>query len=255
MKDFAMDDDYFKKKDILTKLTGLSVIYEDNHLLVAVKPHGIPSQGGKANENNFLDILKSGIKKRDDKQGKVFLSLISRLDQPVGGIILLAKTSKAAARLSEQQRSHKIKKYYLAVTSAIPEKNMEVLQNILVKNREKNFVEIISKSDTISNYKDAKEAKLIYRCIRKNVSENMALLEIELITGRSHQIRVQLKEIGCPIWGDYLYNPLWKKRAAGDNPALWAYKLKFMHPIKKEEMEFIIEPATVFPWCGFSEKR
>lgn len=232
-------------------LAGIKILYEDNHLLSVVKPIGLSCQGGEKIQNNLLDMLKEAIKIRDKKPGAVYLALVHRLDQPVGGCLLLAKTSKAASRLSEQIRLREFAKRYLAVTTAIPPSKQGRLEDLLLKNRKENQTYVLRQSNRLAKY--AKEASLDYICLDKDSRTQRALLEVSLETGRSHQIRVQLADAGWPLWGDYRYNPAWSGAIPGDSVALWASYLSFTHPVTKEKIELSSGPEAVEPWLSFAE--
>ena len=205
------------------------IIYEDNHLLVVVKPHGIPVQKNFSDsDDDFQTILKNYLKQKYDKPGNVFLGIVHRLDQPVGGVMVFAKTSKAASRLSEQIRLNQWKKCYLAVVDGVPKQKTGVLEDWLVKNGEKNEVCVSKKGDP-----KAKFARLSYETLKSN--NGRSLLKITLETGRAHQIRVQLSSRGLPIANDHKYNKNSKNIA---DIALWAYSVEIIHPVTKEKLVF-----------------
>ena len=204
------------------------IIYEDNHLLVVVKPQGIPVQKSDSSSADFQTILKDYLKKKYNKPGNVFLGIVHRLDQPVGGVMVFAKTSKAASRLSEQIRQNSWKKCYLAVVDGIPKQKSGILEDYLVKNETTNEVSVSKKGEP-----KAKFARLSYEVLK---SENgRSLLKITLETGRAHQIRVQLSSRGFPISNDHKYNK--KSRNIADI-ALWAYSVEIEHPVTKEKLVF-----------------
>ena len=208
------------------------IIFEDNHLLVVVKPQGIPVQKNDAASNDdFQSILKDYLKKKYDKPGNVFLGIVHRLDQPVGGVMVFAKTSKAASRLSDQIRQNIWKKCYLAVVDGIPKQKKGVLEDYLVKNEATNEVYVSKKENP-----KAKFARLSYETLESK--NGRSLLKITLETGRAHQIRVQLSSRGLPIVNDHKYN---KNAKIGSNIALWAYSLEIEHPVTKEKLVFIKE--------------
>ena len=204
------------------------IIYEDNHLLVVVKPQGIPVQKAESSNDDFQSLLKDYLKRKYDKPGNVFLGIVHRLDQPVGGVMLFAKTSKAASRLSEQIRQNLWKKQYLAVVDGIPKEKKAVLEDWLVKNEEKNEVYVSKKGDP-----KAKFARLSYEALGSK--NGRSLLKITLETGRAHQIRVQLSTRGLPIVNDHKYNKNSKNIA---DIALWAYSVEIIHPVTKEKLVF-----------------
>lgn len=204
----------------------LNVIYEDNHIIVVEKPVNIPSQGDKTGDIDMLSLVKQYIKEKYNKPGEVYLGLVHRLDRPVGGVMVFAKTSKAASRLSEQIRNKSIEKRYIALTHNHT-KEHEILKDKLLKNEKTNTSKIDEKG---------KYAILEYNLIEYR--NNMSLIDINLLTGRHHQIRVQLSHHGYPIYGDQRYGI----DKEGIQIHLWAYKLKFKHPVKDEIMEFTYYP-------------
>ena len=205
------------------------ILFEDNHLLVVVKPQGIPVQkNDAASTDDFQSILKDYLKKKYGKPGNVFLGIVHRLDQPVGGVMVFAKTSKAASRLSDQIRQNIWKKCYLALVDGIPKQKKAVLEDYLVKNEAANEVFVSKKENP-----KAKFARLFYETLK--TSGNRSLLKITLETGRAHQIRVQLSSRGLPIVNDHKYN---KNAKVGSNIALWAYSLEIEHPVTKEKLIF-----------------
>lgn len=218
----------------------LKVIYEDNHIIVVEKTPNIPSQSDKTGDIDMLTIVKQYIKEKYCKPGNVYLGLVHRLDRPVGGIMIFAKTSKAAGRLSEQIRNKTFKKKYLAVVDGKIEKRSGVLEDYLYKDERNNMSKVVSKDK-----KNAKLAKLDYEVITYNEVKNLSLVKINLHTGRHHQIRVQLSHFGHSIFGDQKYGT----RGQGKQIALWAYELTIQHPISKEEITFKDLPETNGTWC------
>ena len=168
----------------------INIIYEDNHLLVVEKPVNIPVQEDNSKDLDFLNILKKNKKKRDNKPGNVYIGLIHRLDRPVGGIMVFAKTSKCASRLSKQVQNHDFKKIYYAVIMNKPKKEKDTLEDYLLKDEKNNIVKID---------KQGKKAILDYELV--DFKDNMSLVKISLKTGRSHQIRVQFSSRGYPLYG------------------------------------------------------
>ena len=206
----------------------LKVIYEDNHILVVEKPPNIPSQSDKTNDLDMLTICKTYIKEKYNKPGNVYLGLVHRLDRPVGGIMIFAKTSKAASRLSNQVREKIFKKKYLAVVDGKVVNKTGMLEDYLYKDERNNISKVVKKEK-----KNAKYAKLEYKLITYDEVKDLSLLSINLYTGRHHQIRVQLSNFGHSIFGDQKYGT----RGKGKQIALWAYELEIEHPIKKRENE------------------
>lgn len=217
----------------------LKVLYEDNHIIVVVKPVNIPSQGDKTGDVDMLTIIKEYIKEKYNKPGNVYLGLVHRLDRPVGGVMVFAKTSKAAARLSEQVRNKELKKQYLVIVNGeLPEKK-GMLEDYLLKNERNNMSKVVNK-DT----KNAKLAVLEYEVLKYDKGLNLSVLKVNLHTGRHHQIRVQLSSRNHSIYGDQKYGG----RGHGKQICLWAYKLTIKHPITKEEMKFKELPKKIGSW-------
>lgn len=216
-------------------MNELNILYEDNHLIVVVKESGILSQSDITGDKDLLTILKEYIKEKYQKPGNVYLGLVHRLDRPVRGIMVFAKTSKAAARLSEQiQKKQFEKKYYAIVHGYMEEKNATLVDR-LEKDANKNV---------ILNSPGGKEAILEYNVIEEK--DNLSLVDITLKTGRYHQIRVQFASRCHPLYGDNLYG---KKE---NYPiALCAYSLSFFHPITKEKLSFRISPKGSI-WNNFA---
>ena len=214
----------------------INIIYEDNHLLVVEKPVNIPVQEDDSHDLDFLTMLKDYIKKRDNKPGNVYLGLVHRLDRPVGGIMVFAKTSKCASRLSEQVRTRTLKKtYYAVVLGKLESKG--TLKDYLLKDTKTNIVKVD---------KNGKEAILDYELI--DYKDNLSLVKINLKTGRSHQIRVQFSSRGHALYGDQKYN---KNAKIGEQIALFAKELELIHPTTKELMKFSLELKDKYPWNIF----
>lgn len=220
-------------------MQDLKVIYEDNHIIVVEKNPNIPSQGDKTNDIDMLTIVKQYIKEKYNKPGEVYLGLIHRLDRPVGGVMVFAKTSKAASRLSEQVRNKVFKKKYLTIVDGKMEQEKASLEDYLLKNEKNNLSKVVNEKT-----KNAKQAKLDYEVLTYNNEINLSVLKIDLHTGRHHQIRVQLSSRGHSIYGDQKYGT----RGRGKQIALWAYSLTILHPITKEEMTFISIPEKIGSW-------
>lgn len=207
------------------KMNNLKIFYEDNHIIVVEKKANILSQADSTKDIDMLTIIKKYIKEKYNKPGNVYLGLVHRLDRPVGGIMVFAKTSKAASRLSEEVRNHSLKKTYLAVVHGILEKSDGVFSDYLKK---------IGNGNTIVTTKnDGKYSELHYKVLSYNKKDKQTLVEINLITGRHHQIRVQFASRGYPLCGDQRYGKEDKTQIA-----LYAYKLEFIHPVTKENMIF-----------------
>lgn len=222
----------------------LNVVYEDNHIIVVVKPQNVPTQEDESKDKDLLTMVKEYIKVKENKPGNVYVGLVHRLDRPTGGIMVFAKTSKSASRLTQEVHTGDFKKRYLAVVVGKPREKRAKLVNYLLKNARTNTVQVVPELTT-----NAKRAELDYVVLDDN--EKVSLVEVNLATGRSHQIRVQLKNIGCPIYGDVKYGG--DKLAKGHNLALWAYELKFVHPTTKENMTFkCYPPEDITPWNVFN---
>jgi len=226
--------------------SDLQIMHEDNHILVAVKPQNMPSQADGSKDEDFHSFLKGYIKQKYDKPGNVYLGLVHRLDRPTGGVMVFAKTSKAAGRLSEALREGEFEKEYLAVTVKRPKDAAARLVHYLKKNDVTNTVYAVPSATT-----GAKRAELYYRVLEEQ--PHVTLLKVEPQTGRGHQIRVQMKEIGCPVFGDVRYGG---DIAKGYNLALWASVLRFTHPVTDEYMVFIsFPPEAAEPWKRFDVDR
>ena len=220
-------------------MQNLNVIYEDNHIIVVEKICNVPSQADKTGDIDMLTIIKEYIKEKYNKPGNVYLGLVHRLDRPVGGVMVFAKTSKAASRLSEEIRLKQFEKKYLVIANGKFEENKGILEDYLLKNQAKNMSKVVTK-DT----KNAKLAKLDYEVIKYDEELNLSVVKINLHTGRHHQIRVQLSSRNHSIYGDQKYGG----RGHGKQIALWAYSLKIIHPITKKEMTFELYPNKIGSW-------
>ncbi len=217
----------------------MKVLFEDNHIIVVEKTPNIPSQGDKTEDEDMLSMVKKYIKEKYNKPGNVYLALVHRLDRPVGGVMIFAKTSKAASRLSNEVREKVFKKKYLAVVDGKPEEEKGSLEDYLYKDERNNISKVVSKEK-----KNAKYAKLDYEVVFYDEVKNLSLVKINLYTGRHHQIRVQLSNFGHSIFGDQKYGT----RGKGKQIALWAYELTIIHPTTKEEMTFKDLPENIGTW-------
>ena len=217
----------------------LNVIYEDNHIIVVEKPVNIPSQGDKTGDMDMLTLVKAYIKEKYNKPGEVYLGLIHRLDRPVGGVMVFARTSKAAARLSDQVRNKDFKKKYLVIADGKFEKNKGVLEDYLLKNEKTNTSKVVK-----GGTRNAKLAILDYEVLKYNEEINLSVVKVNLHTGRHHQIRVQMANAGHSICGDQKYGT----RGRGKQICLWAYELTIFHPITKQEMTFKVLPEFIGGW-------
>ncbi len=229
-RNFTMDD--------------VAVLHEDNSILVVVKPQNIPSQADASGDLDLLTLLKDYIKNKYDKPGNVYLGLVHRLDRPTGGVMVFAKNSKAAERLSKQIVDGEMTKTYLTTVVGTPKQRKDTLVNYLKKNSLTNTVYVATFGDH-----DAKRAELSYEVLDSD--ERLSLVKVQLGTGRSHQIRVQMSAINCPVYGDARYGG---NIVRGQNLALWAYKLELTHPVTKERMVFVAYPPDSEPWKRFDIK-
>ena len=222
----------------------LNVVYEDNHIIVVIKPQNIPTQEDDSKDKDLLTMVKEYIKIKENKLGNVYVGLVHRLDRPTGGLMVFAKTSKAASRLTQEMHTGDFKKRYLTVVVGKPRDKRAKLVNYLMKNARTNTVQVVPELTT-----NAKRAELEYQVLDEK--EKVSLVEVQLLTGRSHQISVQMKHIGCPVYGDVKYGG--DSLAKGHNLALWAYELKFIHPTTKENMTFkCYPPEDIVPWNVFN---
>lgn len=211
-------------KKIITDKNNLEVLFEDNHIIAINKRCGDIVQGDKTKDTPLSDIVKFYLKKKYSKPGNVFLGVIHRLDRPTSGVVLFAKTSKSLSRLNKMFKENKVDKYYLAITKNKPRKSEERLVHWLRKN------EKINKSTHFSRKSEnSKKAILYYKLIKQ--LEKYSVLEIKLETGRHHQIRCQLKAIGCPVRGDLKYGYERSNKDGGID--LHAKKIIFNHPVSK----------------------
>lgn len=209
----------------------LRVLYEDNHLLVAEKPAGVPSQADASGAEDMLGIVKAYVKEKYQKPGEAYIGLLHRLDRPAAGLMVFARTSKAAARLSEEIRQGRMKKGYLAIvrSAQLPAKGR--LEDYICKDTRKNISRIAAPGES-----GAKFAALEYEVLQERGS--WALARIDLLTGRPHQIRLQFSTRGWPLLGDAKYG------SGGQDLALYSYFLEFTHPTRKQRMAFSLLPGT-----------
>ncbi len=203
----------------------INVLYEDNSVIVVVKPYNVLSQGDNTNDKSMLDMVKEYIKIKYNKPGNVYIGLVHRLDRPVSGIMVFARNSKSASRLSEEVRNKTLKKTYMAVVNGIIKEDSGTFKNYLYK--DSNYNTIVTTKDK------GKESILNYKVVSRNYEKNETLVSIDLKTGRHHQIRVQFASRGHYLCGDQRYGIQDKTQLA-----LCAYSLSFIHPITKKEMIF-----------------
>ena len=221
----------------MEKLPKINIIYEDNHLLVVEKPVGIPVQEDSSKDIDMITILKDYRKKKENKTGNAYIGLVHRLDRPVGGIMVFAKTSKAAARLSDEIRKNNFHKTYIAIVEGIIPKE-GTFEDYLIKDQKQNKSYITTKEE-------GKYSCLEYQLL--STKDNLSLVKINLLTGRSHQIRVQFSSRKHPLVGDSKY---------GNNPnnidiALYAKALSFIHPTTKEQLNFTLDTPNKYPFNIF----
>jgi 23S rRNA pseudouridine1911/1915/1917 synthase len=220
----------------------MTVIYEDNHIIIVNKTASEIVQGDKTGDKPLSEIVKVYIKEKYNKPGNVFIGVPHRLDRPVSGIVVLAKTSKALARLNEMFRDGEVKKTYWAIVKNCPKEEEALLENYLVRNEKQNKSYAYDKE--VAN---SKKAMLHYKLIGH--SQNYFLLEVDLMTGRHHQIRCQLANMGCPIKGDLKYG------AQRSNPdgsiCLHARRVRFTHPVSKIEIDIVAPTPEGNLWNGF----
>ena len=218
------------------------ILFEDNHLIIINKKPSEIVQGDKTGDPSMIDTVKLYIKYTYQKPGNVFLGLVHRIDRPVSGAVIFAKTSKSLSRLNEQIKNREVTKTYWAITKNPPPQEEGLLTHWLIKDEARNKSRAY-KTEQVGT----KKAELKYKLISK--SKDYYLLEVDLITGRHHQIRVQLAQIGCPIKGDLKYGFARSNKDA--SISLHARKLSLIHPVKKEKMEIIASPPKDPLWDFF----
>lgn len=256
---------------------NLGIIYEDNHVIVVIKPQNIPTQEDESGDLDLLSMIKQYIKEKYNKPGNVYVGLVHRLDRPTGGVMVFAKTSKAASRLCKEIQDGTMKKEYLTVLEGQLPLKTKHLVNYLKKDEERNIVKVAPMSE-----KGAKRAELVYDIIEvekefkdvnlapsskinensleekapsqaRELSKILTLAKVELLTGRGHQIRVQFANLKAPVFGDVKYG---NGNGKTNELALWAYKLEFVHPTTKEKMSFkVLPPSEKEPWNKFNLNR
>ncbi len=215
-------------------MNNLNILYEDNHIIVVEKKFNILVQADNTNDIDLLSQIKEYLKVKYNKPGNVYLGLVHRLDRPVGGVMVFAKTSKASSRLSNEIRERNIAKTYLAIVHGKTKDNEKLVDKISKNNKT---------NDSYIDNKNGKESILTYETLYYDQKEDLSLLKINLETGRHHQIRVQMSNINHPLYGDQRYGKQDKKQIA-----LYAYKLEFTHPVSKEKMTFKLLPKKDGVW-------
>lgn len=224
----------------------LNILHEDNHIIVVMKPQNVPTCEDESKDKDLLNTIKDYIKEKYNKTGNVYLGLVHRLDRPTGGVMVFAKSSKAAARLSLQMKEGDFEKRYYAVLVGEPKEDKATLTGYMKKNAVNNMVYMCG--ETVQG---AKFASLDYTVLEKK--EGLSLVDVRLHTGRSHQIRVQMSSQGTPVYGDMRYGG---ESAKKGKLALWAYYLAFTHPVSKERMVFRVQPPhDLFPWNEFDTEK
>ncbi len=215
---------------------NLNILYEDNHIIVVVKPYNVLSQGDSTGDISIMDMIKDYIKVKYNKPGNVYLGLVHRLDRPVGGIMVFARSSKAASRLCKSFNEHKITKKYLAIVKGKVDKSGE-------------YIDYISKDKDGKAYisKDGKKAILNYELVEYNKENDCSLVSIDLKTGRHHQIRIQFASRGHYLLGDQRYGVLDNKQIC-----LFSYYLSFTHPVSNEVLKFKVFPDRKNYWTIFT---
>lgn len=218
-------------------MSKLNVLYEDNHVIVVEKPINVLSQGDATGDKDLLTMVKEYVKIKYNKPGNVYIGLVHRLDRPVGGVMVFARSSKAASRLNKEQLEHGFSKKYLAVVNGIlKEKHGQFVDKLLKLND----------GNTIVSNK-GKEAILNYEVLKENLSTKHSLVSVKLVTGRHHQIRVQFASRGHALCGDQRYG-----KQDNTQLALFAYELSFTHPISKEKMTFKLDMPKGDYWTEFT---
>lgn len=224
--------------------------FEDKNIIAVVKPPKVPCQKDKTMDESLIDILRKHIKENNPKLKRVYLEIVHRLDRPVGGIMVFPKTKESNQNLSKQISGRSFRKDYLAVVCNKPDEEKKELIDYLKKLKTTNMSVVTDSDDS-----DAKQAILEYKLLDTIETEEfgtLSLLHIKLKTGRHHQIRVQLSHAGLPLWGDTKYNKAFANKKGWSQISLWAYKLNFRHPVKKQFVEVTSLPENEFPWNLFN---
>lgn len=232
---------------------NLNILLEDRYVIAVEKPQGVPVQSDKTNDDDLMYFVKKYLQEKTGYD-EPYLGLIHRIDRPVGGVVVFAKNKFSNANLSEQIRTNNINKQYLTVVCGKPKQSEAVLEDYMKKLVTINMSKVVDKSD-----KSAKLAKLKYKLLETKTTENdgeLSLLQVELYTGRHHQIRLQLSNSEIPIWGDNKYNKVFVKRKDFTNIALWSYIYDFKHP-KTEQSTVVtsIPKGDIYPFNIFDKLK
>lgn len=222
----------------------MKVIYDDNQLVVAIKPANIPTQEDASGDKDMLSMVKEFVKEKYNKPNQAFIGLVHRLDRPTGGVMVFARNSKSASRLTAQLANGELQKTYFAVVKGVPKKPKARLENYLKKDEQNNKVAICAMTEV-----GAKKAVLDYEVLE--TKDGLSLLKINLETGRSHQIRVQMAGIGCWLYGDAKYGQNVGLNKKTTNLALWAGGLELRHPTEDKVLVFKVNPPDCAPWNLF----
>ena len=226
----------------------MDILYEDNHIIVVSKPQGVASQPDESKDEDMLTKVKKYIKEKYNKPGEAFVGLVHRLDRPTGGVMVYAKTSKAASRLSEQMRNGEFDKTYFAVVCGRPRELKGRIVSYMKKDEKTNMAKIVPQAT-----EGAKRAELDYEVLEYNQTTDRSLVKVKLFSGRGHQIRVQMKSIKCPVYGDQKYG--------GENMPkvdlnLFAVELSFFHPTTKQKLIFkVYPPEDKVAWNEFNLEK
>ena len=223
-------------------MEDLTILYEDNHIIVVLKPQNIPTCEDESKDKDMLNVIKDYIREKYHKTGNVYLGLVHRLDRPTGGVMVFARSSNDAARRCELLKTGDFEKRYLTVLVGTPKEKQATLTHYMKKNAVNNMVYVCAPTT-----EGAKFAELEYKVLEEK--DGLSLTEVRLHTGRSHQIRVQMQAIGCPLYGDMRYGG---EKAKKGYLSLWAFYLAFTHPVSKERLVFRVEPPKeITPWTEF----
>lgn len=220
-----------------------SILFEDNHVIVAVKPPNLLTQADETGDPDLLSQIKEYVKETYNKPGEAYIGLVHRMDRPVGGLLVFARTSKAASRLSEQVRVHELNRQYVCIVEGSAPDHFTYV-DYLIKDTENNKVTVLPEYLKLQG----KEA-ILHGCTVAR-RDGLSLVAIQLETGRAHQIRVQMQHAGFPLWGDNRYG----NGKRGQQIALWGFRLSFQHPVSKEQMLFIAPTPEAKPWLYFERE-